>query len=155
MRSHPSADVHADGGDLGVSHPNSRAFRNAARLDAEVRQGIDQRLLDGPHVSAHIALPLAQVEDGKADDLPRPVIGNIAAAIGGMEGDTRASQDFLTGQKIVQMAVASQGDGVRMLQQDELVGNGAGLAIGNQPLLPLEGSRVFDAARLLQLAFKH
>src|ERR1035438_461340 len=37
VRSDPSADVHADRADLGPAHPDARTFRNAARLDAEIR----------------------------------------------------------------------------------------------------------------------
>src|ERR1035438_10063268 len=38
VRSHPSADVHADGGDFALAHPDARQFGNTAGLDAAIRQ---------------------------------------------------------------------------------------------------------------------
>ena len=75
------------------------SFGNAARLDAEIRQRIDQRLLDGPHVRAHVALPFAQIQDRIAHNLSRPVISHVAAAVGGMEGDAGAGQQVVAGQQ--------------------------------------------------------
>jgi hypothetical protein len=147
--------VYADRADFGPAHPDARTFRNAARLDAEIRERIDQRLFDGPHVRAHVALPLAQVQDGVADDLPRPMIGDVAAAVGGMEGDAGAGQDLFAGQEILNVTVAPHGDGVGVFQQEELVGDGASLALGHQPLLPIERGAVLHAAGFAPLALKH
>src|ERR1017187_585242 len=66
VRCDPSADVHADGGDFALAHPDARQFRNTARLDTEIRQRIDERLFDRPHIRPHVALPFAQVQDGIA-----------------------------------------------------------------------------------------
>ena len=87
------------------------------------------------HVSAHVALPLAQVQDGVAHQLAGAVIGDVAAAVGGMEGDAGAGQDLFAGQQVLHVTVAAHGDGVRMLQQQQLVGDGARLALGHQALL--------------------
>ena len=155
MRGDPSADVHADRADLGAAHPDARTFRNAARLDAEIRECIDERLFDGPYVRTHVALPFAQVHDGIADDLPRSVIGDVAAAVGGMESDTGAGQDLFAGQQVFHVTVAPHRDGVGVLQQEELVGDGAGLALGHQPLLPIERSAILHAAGFEPFALKH
>jgi hypothetical protein len=155
VRCDPSADVHADGGDFALAHPDARQLRNAARLDTEIRQCVDQGLFNGSYVRAHVALPFAQVQDGIADDLSRSVIGDVAAAVGGVEGDAGAGQEFFAGQKVFHVTVAAHGDGVGVLQQDELVGDGAGLALRHQPLLPFEGVRVLHATRFLPLAPKH
>ena len=141
VRSNPSADMHPDGADLAFTHPDARQLWNAAGLDAEIRQRIDHGLLDGAHIGAHVALPLAQIQDGIADDLPRSVISDVAAAVGGMEGDAGAGQYVFAGQQVFQMAVAAERDGVGVLQQDELIGDRAGLALGYQPLLPFERFR--------------
>ena len=53
------------------------------------------------------------------------------------------------------MTVAAERDGVGVLQQDELVGDGAGLAPGYQPLLPFERGAVLHATRFPPLALKH
>ena len=83
------------------------------------------------------------------------MIGDVAAAVGGMEGDAGAGQDLFAGQEVLHVAVAAKRDGMGMLQQDELVGYGARLALRHQPLLPLEGGAVLHAARFLPLALKH
>jgi len=147
--------VHTNCADFALPHPHSRQLRNAARLDAEVRQSIDQRLLDGTHVRAHVALPFAQVQNRIAHDLPRPVIGDVAAAVGGMEGDAGAGQHIFAGQQVFHVAVAPHRNRMRVLQQEELVGDGAGLALGHQPLLPIERGAVLHAARFAQFALKH
>jgi hypothetical protein len=147
VRCDPSADVHADGGDLALAYPDARQLRNTARLDAEIRQSIDQRLFDSPHVGPHVALPLAQIEDRIADDLSWAVIGDVAAAVGGMKGYAGAGQDFLAGQEVLDVTVTAQGDSVWVLQQDELVGDGAGLAPRHQPLLPFKRGAVLHATR--------
>lgn len=60
-------------------------------MDTEIRQSIDQGLLQRAHVGAHIALPFAQVHNRITYNLARTVIGNIPAAVGGIEGDTGAA----------------------------------------------------------------
>jgi len=147
--------VYADRADFGPAHPDSRTFRNAVRLDVEIRQRVDHGLLDRPHVRAHVALPFAQIQDRVADDLSRPVIRDVAAAVGGMKSDAGAAQDFFAGQQVFPVAVAAHRDRVGVLQQDELVGNRAGLALRHQPLLPFEGLAVLEPAGLLPLALKH
>jgi hypothetical protein len=83
------------------------------------------------------------------------MIGDVAAAVGGMEGDTGAGQGCFAGQQVLHTTVAAERDGMGMLQQDELVGDGAGLALRHQPLLPCERGAVLYAPRFQPLAFKH
>ena len=83
------------------------------------------------------------------------MIGDVAAAVGEMESDAGAGQDLLAGQEVLHVTVASHGDGVGVLQQEELVGDGAGLALGHQPLLPIERGTVLDEPRFAPFALKH
>src|SRR5580658_6967616 len=87
MRSYPAADVYADGGDLAIAHPNSGELGNALRFDSVARERIYNRLLHAAHICAYVPFPIAQVEDGIAHELARPVVGHIAAAVGGIERD--------------------------------------------------------------------
>ena len=75
------------------------------------------------NVGAHVALPFSQIEDRIADDLARTVIGDVAAAVGGVELDAGARQDFVAGQQIFHVAVAAQRDDVRVFDDQQLVGN--------------------------------
>jgi len=147
--------VHADRGYFAAAYPDSGELGDAASPDIEIHQGVDQHLLDGSHVCAHIALPLAQVEYGITHDLARPVIGDIAAAIGGTKGDARAGQKILAGEHVFHAAVAADGDGVGMLQQNELIGDGAGLPPGYQLTLPFEGAGIIQTTGLTPFALTH
>ena len=147
--------MHADGGDFALAHPDARQFGNTAGLDAEIRQSIDQGLFDGPHVGSHIALPFAQVEDGIAHDLSGAVIGDVAAAIGRVEGDAGARQNVVAGQQVFQMPVAPQRDDMRVLQQEELIRDQPLLAIAREPLLEFQRAGVIDSPELAQAAAMH
>ena len=147
--------MYADSGDLGLAHPDARAFRNAACLDPEIRQSVDQGLLNRSHVGAHVALPFAQIQNGIADELAGPVIGDVTAAVSGMKGDAGAGQNFFARQKVFHVTVAAHGDCVGVLQKEQLVGNRARFALRHQPLLPFERVSILHAARFLALALKH
>src|SRR5258708_7749052 len=100
VRCHPAAEVHADGGDLAITGPNAGELGNASGFDAVIGEGIDDGLLEGADVGAHVALPIAEVEDGVADELPGTVIGDVAAAVGGEEFDAGAVEDFGGGEEV-------------------------------------------------------
>ncbi len=109
---------------------------------------VDEHLLDGAHISAHVALPFAQIQDRIADDLAGTVIGHVAAAVGGIECDAGAAQHFVAGQQIFHVAVAAQGDDVGVLEQQQLIGDQPLLALGDQLLLQLERRRRNPSARV-------
>ena len=78
---------HADGGDFARRsapagrHPHSGAAVDAAYLQTHVGAHLDQRFLDAPNVIDHIER-LGQPDDRVADQLARPVPGDLAAAVG-------------------------------------------------------------------------
>ena len=51
-------------------------------LDVEAAERADDRLLQVAAVALHVAAVPVQVEDRVADELPRPVKGGLAAAVG-------------------------------------------------------------------------
>ncbi len=59
VRGDPAADVNADGRQLGAAHPDAGAAFDASGCNAEIRERIDQDLLDRAHVKMHVALPIA------------------------------------------------------------------------------------------------
>ena len=61
---------------------------------------VDHHLLEGAHVRHNVALPFAQIEDRVADHLAGAVIGDVAAAVGGLQVDA-ALLISLLGQKQV------------------------------------------------------
>ena len=79
----------------------------------------------------HVATVGVEVDDRIAHELPRPVVGHVAAAAGVGHGDAQFSQPSLGRQNVPAPAVAlhAEREHVRMLQQEQRVGNGAGLAL--------------------------
>ena len=51
--------------------------------------------VDWPHPSAIGIVQAAQVEDGIADQLARPMIGDVTAAVDLVQGDTTRGQQFV------------------------------------------------------------
>ena len=99
VRRDAARNVHADGGDLGLRlrgrgrprhidlRPNSGHAGHSLGRDAEIGAGADQRFFQPPHIihrAQRFLLPVraekaAQIEDRVADQLPRPVVGDVAA----------------------------------------------------------------------------
>ena len=73
-----------------------------------------------------IALPLAQEEDRVADQLARPVIGDVAAALDLVERRVAEVEQVLA------VGAAAGGDHVRVLDEDERVGDLVALARAHQ-----------------------
>ena len=135
--------MHANGGDLRASGPHSGQPFNALRRDPEIRQGIDDRLLDCSHIKAHIALPFAQVQDRIPDYLPRTMIRHIAAAVALAYGNSRAFEHFSGCQQVLLPRIPPQRHHVRMLHKQEPVRNLLALALFNQlPLKPVRRSPI-------------
>ena len=55
---------------------------DARRLDADGAECADQRLLEVAAVALHVLAVAGEVEDRVADELARPVVGRLAAAVG-------------------------------------------------------------------------
>jgi hypothetical protein len=128
----PTTAAHADGGDLAPVHPHADAAPAARSLDAEIGQGADHHLLQPPDMPVQVLLG-ADVGDDVADELARPVVGHLAAAAAGEDGDGLAVDD--AGQDI---GLATRGaDGVdgRMLGQDQDRGVVPGQHAGHAGLL--------------------
>ena len=73
----------------------------------------------------------------------------------GIEGDAGARQNVVAGQQIFHVAVAPHGDDVRVLEQQELIGDQPLLAVGGELLLEFERAGVIDSPELAQRAAPH
>src|SRR5947207_8712227 len=84
MRSHPPADVYADGRKFFFraifAGPDSSFARDSRGPDSKFLSSANHGFFELPHVPHHIAADCAQIQNRVADDLPWPVIGNVAAA---------------------------------------------------------------------------
>ena len=140
MRSDPAADVHADGSQFFKSFlmrspvraarrcPHARLSRHARARNSEIRAGANHGFFERANIPAHIAPNLAQLQNRIGHQLPRSVIGDVAAAIGVEITHAHLRQHALGRQQIPPMPRASLRDHVRMLAQQQHVGQGAGLA---------------------------
>src|ERR1017187_6588554 len=155
VRRHPPAEVHSDGGDFAIAHPNPSQLGNAAGFNAELRQRFDERLLDGTHVRAHVALPIAQVQNRVAHELPRSVIRHVAAAIGWIKPTPGAAKDLARSQQILYLSVAPQRDHVRVFQKQQVVPHRALFALGSKLLLQFQRLAIIDAPEFPHAALTH
>src|SRR5271166_4938164 len=153
MRSDPAADVDADCGHFLAIHPDARAARNAPARNPELGQRIDDHLLDGPDISAHVALPFSQIHDWIADDLAGAVISNIAAAISWIKVDAGAAERRVTREQVLRVAIAALGNHMRVFDEQELIGYQAVLALFDEIALDRKCIGVPDAAQIPN--FKH
>ena len=113
MKGHPPAAGDADRGELSTATPDPRLALFAARLEPESPAGGDDAALEGAEIRVEVALAVFEGEDGVGDDLSRPVIGGIAAALGLNDGDVARRENV--GPRI---ATAAEGDDVGVLDED-------------------------------------
>jgi hypothetical protein len=113
------------------------------------------RLLDGAHISAHVALPVAEVENRVADKLAGAVIGDVAAAIGGVESDAGAAQDFVAGEHVGGWPLRPSVMTCGCSSSRSWSGMSALLALGGKLPLQLQRLAVIRAPEFPQTAFTH
>jgi len=69
-----------------------------ARIDTVARRRPYQYFLEVPHVAVHVAAVGPQIDDRISDDLPRPVVGDVATAAGLVNLDPALGQSVAAGQ---------------------------------------------------------
>ena len=91
----------------------------------------------------HVAAIRIEIENRIADQLARPVIRHVAAAAGLEHVDAERRQSIGRGQDVrTAVFLDANGEDVRMLQEQQRIGNAIGLALVDQPALQLEPVRV-------------
>ena len=84
-----ACDLHPDRGDLLVTDPDAGIARLALGRDSEIGERVDEHAFECTHVRHDVAqsvTPVGQRDDRVPDQLPGPVIGDVAAAIGDARG---------------------------------------------------------------------
>ena len=119
-----------------------------SRSNAEFGRGADHGLLEAAHVPANVAANFAEIQNRIADELSRPVIGDVAAAIGFKKRNAHPAQHLVRGAKIGNFSAAAQRDHVRVLAQQQNVGDGAGFARGGHAPLQLPRRAVFHETEI-------
>ena len=117
-------DLHADGGDLLVAHPDAGISRLAVGRDAELGERVDEHTLERAHVGHDVAqavAPVGQRDDRVPDELARPVIGDVAPAIRDARGRRRPCRRH---QHVGRVGGGAERVHVRVLEQQQVVVTG-------------------------------
>ena len=83
------------------------------------------------------------------------MIGDVAAAIGGVKGDPGAVENVLAGQQVLHVPVAPERDDVRVLEQQQMVRRFSEFARRDELPLRFQRLAVSDAPELAQAALTH
>jgi hypothetical protein len=115
-------------------------------VDAEVRGGADQHLLEIADVAVDVLAIRLEIDDRVADQLPRTVEGHVAAAAGLVDLDALRRERAGVGADVGGRAArpdAERDDG-GMLDEQQRVVDLAGDALLDQRLLELDAGGVVD-----------
>ena len=148
MAGHPARYPDADCSQFVRSDPGAGQAGNPHRLDAEHRRGRDHHGFEIAHVPVDIAAVRTQIEDGITNQLTGTVVGDVAAAAGFEQRHAGVFEGGF-GREHVRAIVPDLGperDDRRVFEEEELIGNLAGLARLDQPLLQRQAVGVGDDA---------
>ena len=142
-----AADADTDRADLARPvrlrrHPHPWVVGQATDVvEAEVSQHVDHEGLDGDHVGFAVrqttAAPAGDREDRVADQLSRPVVGDVAASVGPDELGAHLSR---RAEQVPEVAAHAERVDVRVLEQEQVVVD----TLGEQPPLERVGVAVAD-----------
>jgi hypothetical protein len=142
----PSRDAHPDRREFLVAYPDPREPVDPAGPDPELRNGTNEDFLEIAHIAVHVAAIRFQVDDGIADELPRSVKRDIAAAAALEQRDSFRGEPFgrVENVRAVMARLRAEGDDGRMFEEQELIGDPSLLALFDQRVLQIERRLVFD-----------
>ncbi len=139
----PDADrrdlVLAPAAALGPRDPDADALLPAFAGDIEGRERADDPRLERRHEAAHVRSAMLEVEHHIGDALARPVIGELAAPTGQMDGKSRVHQ-------FLRLGAGAGGVERRMLEQPHQLGSPALGDGGGARLHERQGHLVRDKA---------
>src|SRR5262249_1805668 len=148
MRRHPTADVYSDRRQLfrriPFAHPDPGLPFRAPRTELKICRSPNHCLFELTDIPNHISLDRAEVQNRVANNLSRPVIGNVAAARGLKVFDAFLAQHLLACQQIRALPVAAERNYMRVLAVEQHVLDCAGFAGGNDTLLQFPRRGVTD-----------
>src|SRR5438034_10309176 len=81
MPGDPIARVHANGRNLLLSRPNAGVLRNTLGRDSELAERPNEQFLDLAEIPVKILLVAFEIDDRIADELARPVKGDVSATL--------------------------------------------------------------------------
>ena len=114
------------------SHPDARIARPLASRHAVAGRHVGHGRFERPHEGPQEHLPVAQPDDGIGHELPGPVVGDLAAALDADDLDAPAAELGRGGQDVRLRCVPPQRQHRLVLHEQERVGHGVGIPIGDQ-----------------------
>src|SRR5207249_9954106 len=106
---------------LFMARPDARKTPQPLRGEAEILQRAEDGLLQRPHVLLDVLVVGAQVQDGIAHQLARPVVGHTASALNVINFEPLAGKKLARDQQMVGPGGAAAREYRLVLQQDEPV----------------------------------
>ena len=122
---HPARDSNPNGGKFFLTDPNSGQAVNSPTGNPVIRRDPNDHFLEVSNVTVHIASIGFEVDDWVTDDLPGPVIGDIAATPGLEHFDAARRERFRRRQDVRTSTIApdAQGQNRRVLDQQQDIWN--------------------------------
>src|SRR6185295_15487628 len=114
----PASDRDADRRDLPARDPDAGETNPPFRSDAELRERVDEDLLEHAEVPAYVEPELPQTHDRIADELPGAVVRHFAAAVRAEDRDAAVG----SGSEMARVRSAPERVDRGMLEQEERVG---------------------------------
>jgi hypothetical protein len=108
---------------------------------SKIRASPDHHFFQHAHVPNHVPAYCAEVQHRISHNLPRPVVRNIPAAIGGVKLHALLLQNSVRRQQMLAAAVAAERNHVRMLAEEQYVADRVRLPRCDKPLLQRERIR--------------
>jgi len=129
----PAADSHSERADFcefifisGQGHPHAGCGGVASAGDFVFGDGVDNDLFESVHVIVYAEVELFEVEYGVGDELPRPVVGDVSAAVGLFDFDSELFEAFGRGGDMLCRGrlFADGDDGRDVFEEEEFHGGG-------------------------------
>ena len=157
VRGDPARDMHANGAQLAWrgrgalrgtgwrrQHPDPGAAGDPLGAHSEIRGDADHQLLDRRDVFAHVFAVRLEIEDRVPDDLPWPVVGDVAAAAGLEDGEAPRFQLVVGPEDVARFRAAPERDHPWVLEEEQRVGHELAGARLDQLLLRGQAVLVLD-----------
>jgi hypothetical protein len=144
---HPPRNPHPNRRELVGPHPDARQSGDASGGDLEVSGRSKNRFFEISDVTVHIAAIGLEVEDGIADELSWTVIGHATAAPGLVDRNAQSGQPLVGDQHVIPATTTPdpQRHDWGVFEQQQLIGNAAGLSLEHESALQRQRIGVSDS----------
>ena len=126
VHGYPALHVDANGGDFILGNPDTGLSVSPGPGNAKACECADQDFFQLPEMLSQVCAVPSEVQNGVPDDLARPVVGDVSAAVGVDEPDASFGEVGLGDQDVIEVSGAAEGDDGGVFEEDEGIGDTAG-----------------------------